>query len=274
MSAAEPEFLAELRRPVRLRTGPFWSLYGVWFRHVRVYTKTFLANATPPLLEPLFFFTAVAIGLGSYVQPGGFDGLSYRVFVASGLVVSSAMFTAIFETTFSTFVRLVFQKTYDAMLGTHLRVNEIFIGELLFVATKGAVFSTVVLLVTTAFGAGPTWWCLLIPVVGMLTAYLFGTIGLIVTSYVRMINNFSFFTTGLITPLFFFSGTFFPIDKFPKPLLVVANLLPLVHPVEVSRALYRAEFTYATAGHLAALLAYVVVCHVIALRRMTKRVLT
>jgi lipooligosaccharide transport system permease protein len=273
MSTAGSAFVAELHRPVRLRTGLFWSLYGVWFRHVRVYTKTFLANATPPLLEPLFFFTAVAIGLGSYVRPEGFDGLSYRGFVASGLVVSSAMFTAIFETTFSTFVRLVFQKTYDAMLGTHLRVNEIFVGELLFVATKGAVFSTVVLLVTMAFGAGPTWWCLLVPLVGVLTAYLFGTIGLIVTSYVKMINNFSFFTTGIITPMFFFSGTFFPIKGHHWALDVASNVLPLTHPIEISRALFKAQFTWATAAHLAALLAYVVVCHVIALRRMTKRVL-
>jgi lipooligosaccharide transport system permease protein len=273
MSAADAGFLAELHRPLRLRTGLFWSLYGVWFRHVRVYTKTFLANATPPLLEPLFFFTAVAIGLGTYLRPEKYDGLSYRGFVASGLVISSAMFTAIFETTFSTFVRLVFQKTYDAMLGTHLRVREMFIGELLFVATKGAVFSTVVLLVTTAFGARPTAWCLLVPLVGMLTAYLFGAIGLIVTSYVRMINNFSFFTTGIITPLFFFSGTFFPIKGHYGWLDLVSNVLPLTHPIEISRALFKAQFTLATLGHLGILVAYLVVCHTIALRRMTKRVL-
>ncbi len=273
MSAADAGFLAELHRPLRLRTGLLWSLYGVWFRHVRVYTKTFLANATPPLLEPLFFFTAVAIGLGRYMQPDKYDGLSYRGFVASGLVISSAMFTAIFETTFSTFVRLVFQKTYDAMLGTHLRVREMFIGELLFCATKGAVFSTVVLLVTTAFGARPTAWCLLVPLVGMLTAYLFGAIGLIVTSYVRMINNFSFFTTGIITPMFFFSGTFFPIKGHYWWLDLVSNVLPLTHPIEISRALFKAQFTAATAAHVAALLAYIVICHWIALRRMTKRVL-
>jgi lipooligosaccharide transport system permease protein len=274
MTAAEPTVLADLRGELRLRTSLFWSLYGVWYRHFRVYTKTFLANATPPLLEPLFFFTAVAIGLGNYVQPVGFEGLSYRTFVASGLVISSAMFTAIFETTFGTFVRLVFQKTYDAMLSTHLRVPEIFVGEMLFAATKGAVFSTVVLLVTMAFGARPTAWCVLVPAVGLLTAYLFAAIGLIVTSYVKMINNFSFFTTGVITPLFFFSGTFFPIKGHYVWLDVVSNLLPLTHPIEISRALFEAHFTPATLAHVAVLFAYLVVCHTLALRRMTKRVLS
>jgi lipooligosaccharide transport system permease protein len=274
MSSSPANGLSELHQPIRLRTSLFWSLYGVWYRHFRVYTKTFLANATPPLLEPLFFFTAVAIGLGNYVQPGGFEGLSYRTFVASGLVISSAMFTAIFETTFGTFVRLVFQKTYDAMLGTHLRVSEIFVGEMLFAATKGAVFSTVVLLVTMAFGARPNVWCVLVPVVGMLTSYLFASIGLIVTSYVKMINNFSFFTTGVITPLFFFSGTFFPIKGHYVWLDVVSNVLPLTHPIEISRALFEAHFTPATLAHVAALTAYIVVCHVLALRRMTQRVLS
>src|SRR5512142_187700 len=95
--------------PVHLRTGVFWSLYGVWYRHIRVYCRTLLANAIPPVLEPLFFFTAVALGLGSYIPGTGFDGLSYTTYVASGVLVSSAMWTGVFETTYNTFVRLVYQ---------------------------------------------------------------------------------------------------------------------------------------------------------------------
>ena len=141
-------------------------------------------------------------------------------------------------------------------------------------ATKGAVFSTVVLLVTMAFGARPTAWCVLVPVVGLLTSYLFAAIGLIVTSYVKMINNFSFFTTGVITPLFFFSGTFFPIKGHYVWLDVLSNALPLTHPIEISRALFEAHFTPATLAHVAVLFAYIAVCHTLALRRMTKRVLS
>ena len=273
MSASTPPDLGDLWRPVRLRTGVFWSLYGVWYRHVRVYCKTFWANATPPVLEPLFFFTAIALGLGVYLQPTDFDGLPYTSYVASGILVASAMFTAVFETTMSTFVRLIYQKTYDAMLGTHLRIREMFIGEMVFAATKGSVFATIVLLVTMAFGVRPTWWCLLVPVVGLLTAYQFAAIGLIVTSYVKTIQNYSFFTSGVITPLFFFSGTFFPIRGHHWALDVVSLLVPLTHPIELSRALFRAEFTVATLGHLLVLVACTVLFHSIALRRMTRRVL-
>ncbi|MCK4343250.1 MAG: ABC transporter permease [Phycisphaerae bacterium] len=273
MSTDATPDLSDLWRPVPLRTGLFWSLYGVWYRHVRVYCKSLYANATPPVLEPLFFFTAIGIGLGHYLAAETFDGLPYKTYVASGLLVASAMFTAVFETTFGTFVRLVYQKTYDAMLGTHLRIHEMFIGEMIFSASKGAVFSAVVLLITILFGARPTWWCLLVPVIGFLTAYLFAAIGLIVTSYVKTITNYSFFTSGVITPLFFFSGTFFPIRGHHWVLDLVSFLVPLTHPIELSRALFKSEFTGMTLLHLAMLVAYLVICHIAALRRMTKRVL-
>ncbi len=274
MSTGKTHELSSLWTETPLRTGLFWSLYGVWYRHVRVYCKTLAANATPPVLEPLFFFTAVGVGLGTYLRESSFDGLPYRTFVASGLLVASAMFTGVFETTFGSFVRLVFQKTYDAMLGTHLRISEMFVGELVFSATKGAVFSSVVVLITMLFGARPTIWCLLAPVIGFLTAYLFAAIGLIVTSYVKTITNFSFFTSGVITPMFFFSGTFFPVLWHHNWVVdAIALAVPLTHPIEISRALFKAEFTWMTLMHVGVFLAYVAIAHVIALRRMTKRVL-
>lgn len=273
MSTRPADDLSDLFEPIPLRTGLFWSLYGVWYRHVKVYCKSLLANAAPPVLEPLFFFTGVAIGLGHYMKDVDFDGLPYKSFVASGLLVASSMFTAVFETTFSTFIRLIYQKTYDAMLGTHLRIREMFIGELIFAASKGAVFATIVLIVTSLFGARPTWWCLLVPVVGFLTSYLFGTIGLIVTSYVKTINNFTFFTSGVITPLFFFSGTFFPIRGHHIALDAISNLIPLTHSIELARALFKAQFTWESLLHLLVLLAMIVLLHSVALRRMRKRIL-
>jgi lipooligosaccharide transport system permease protein len=135
------------------------------------------------------------------------------------------------------------------------------------------VFTSIVASITILFGARPTVWCLLIPVVGFVTGYLWAAIGLIVTSYVKMINNFSFFTTGIITPVFYFSGTFFPVRGHHVWLDVVATLIPLTPSIELSRALFKAQFTAQTLLFLALLAGYTVVFHVLALRRMTKRVL-
>jgi lipooligosaccharide transport system permease protein len=255
----------------RLRTGHFWSLYGVWYRHVQVYRETLWANSLPPILEPLLFFSAIAFGLGPYLP--GFEGMPYRAFISSGIVATSAMFTGAFETTFGTFIRLVFQRTYDSMLGTHLEVSEMFTGELLFTATKGFAFSAVVMLVTAAFGVRLNAWCALVPLVGAATGYMFGALGLVVCSYVRTINNFNFFLTGVISPMFFFSGTFFPIRGIHPALDVISRVMPLTHAVELSRALYKAHFSAAIAWSLSALILYIVVLHGIAIRRMRRRVI-
>ncbi len=260
------------RRPDVLRTGTLWSLYGVWYRHVRVYCKTFLANSTPPVLEPLFFFVAMTIGLGGYIPAEGFAGLDFRTYIASGMIAGAAWATGVFETTFGTYVRLVYQRTYDAMLGTHLSVREMFIGELLFCATKGGLFSGIVLLVTIALGARVTWWCLLAPLVGAVVGYQFAALGLIVTSYVKNIANFNFFITGVMTPTFYFSGTFFPVFGHHPVLDVIAALVPLTCGVEVARTLFTQDFGLRAAVFLAILIVYTALLHTIALRRMERRV--
>ncbi len=111
------------------------------------------------------------------------------------------------------------------------------------------------------------------PVLGFVTGYLWGAIGLIVTSYVKMINNFTFFTTGVITPVFFFSGTFFPIRGHYLALDIIASLVPLTPSIEISRAMFKAQFPPALWLDIALLVAYTIIFHCIALRRMRKRVL-
>ncbi len=255
------------------RISVFWSLVGVWRRHFEVYIRSLLANATPPVLEPLFFFSAVTLGLMPHMREAAFGGLAYPMFVATGVIATTAMWSAVFETTFSTYVRLSWQRTYDAMLSTHLKVWEVFTGEMLFCATKGAFFASVVMLVTALFGAIPHPAGLLAPLVGAVTAYTFAAAGLIVTSYVKMIQNFNFFLTGVITPLFFVSGTFFPVQGY-HPLLDAAWFLsPLTHGVELVRDLYGGGLDSMTAPHLGMLLLYAALAHWLAIRRMTRRVL-
>jgi lipooligosaccharide transport system permease protein len=53
---------------------------------------------------------------------------------------------------------------------------------------------------------------------------------------------FSFYFTLFLTPLFLFSGVFFPLEeRLSDPWLWVAELLPLVHPVRMARLLFKGE---------------------------------
>jgi lipooligosaccharide transport system permease protein len=208
-------------------------LGSVWYRHFRTYTKDLVSNGFPPFLEPLIFLAGMGLGMARYVP--SLVGMSYLQFLATGLVMTSAMFTSAFECTYGTYVRLEFDKTYDGMLAAPLSVANVVLGEALWAGTKGAFFSFAVLVIISAFGIVNFFTALLTPLVGFLTGFLFAAIGLLVTSFVSNMNNFNFFFTGLLSPMFMFCGTIFPITNLPKPLQWVAEALPLTHPVRIGR---------------------------------------
>jgi lipooligosaccharide transport system permease protein len=213
---------------------PLYSRLGsVWYRHFRTYTKDMVSNGFPPFMEPLIFLAGMGLGMARYMP--NLVGMSYLQFLATGLLMTSAMFTAAFECTYGTFIRLEFDKIYDGMLAAPLKVSDVMLGEALWAGTKGAFFSLAVLVIISAFGIVNFATALLTPLIGFLTGFLFAAIGLLVTSFVKNINHFNFFFTGLLSPMFMFCGTIFPIANLPPPLRVAAEFLPLTHPVRLAR---------------------------------------
>ncbi len=209
-------------------------IFSVWYRHYRVYTSNFLSNAFPPFFEPLIFLIGIGIGIGMYIQKMG--SMNYIAFLASGLIVTSAMYTASFECTFGTFIRLEFDKVYDGMLGAPLSPNNLIIGEILFAGSKGFFFSAAVLVVILATGIISAPLSILATLIGFITGLMFGSIAMFITSFVKNINHFNFFFTGLLSPMFFFSGVVFPLENLPKALQYAAEALPLTHVVRMARA--------------------------------------
>lgn len=216
-------------------------LYSVWFRHTLVYTRNLFSNGLPPFLEPLIFLAGIGLGFGKYITI--MDGVPYAQFLATGLLVTSAMYTSSFECTFGTFIRLEFDKVYDGMLAAPITVADLLVGEILWAGTKGWFFSLAVLIVVSAFGIIPVMPGLFAPIVGFLTGVMFGTLGLFVTSFVQTINHFNFYMTGFLSPMFFFSGVVFPIRELPRVLQPVAEFMPLTHCVRLSRAICNLSFS-------------------------------
>jgi len=218
-------------------------LLAVIRRHWIVYSSTFLANALPAFLEPVLFLTALGFGLGSYVADG-VHGFPLGAFMGPGALAMTAMFTAAFETSYGSFVRLVYQKAYDGMLATPLSVGDVFLGEILWCGCKGVLFTSIVLAVFTVFGGAFAEWAqlfqwsaLAIPLVGGVCSMLFGALGLHVTSITRNMSNFNFFITGLLTPMSLFSGMVFPVADLPAGVRQLAYALPLFHVTELNRLL-------------------------------------
>lgn len=219
---------------VRRAPGRIVRVLAVWYRHWRVYSNTFVANATPAVLEPTFLLVAVGLGLGRFIHQE-FNGLEYSSFMAAGVLGSTCMYTASFESTYGAFIRLRYQKAYEGMLATPLTRADIFAGELLWCGSKGLLFSTIVCLVLAVFGKVHTPWAVLVPVIGFFTSLLFGGLGFCVTSCVQNINHFQFYFTIGLTPLILFSGLMFPVQDLPYGLEYVAYALPMFHVIETFR---------------------------------------
>ncbi len=70
---------------------------------------------------------------------------------------------------------------------------------------------------------------------------LFGSLAVIVTSFAPNFDFFNYYTELFITPMLFFSGVFFPLDRFPAWMNVFAQFLPLTHAVNIARAAFSGD---------------------------------
>jgi lipooligosaccharide transport system permease protein len=248
-------------------------LFSVWYRHTRVYTKNLISNGLPPFLEPLLFLIGVGLGLGRYIE-GTMEGLPYIDFLGTGLLVTAAMFTAAYECTFGTFIRMEFEKVYDGMLAAPITVNNLIVGEIIWAGTKGLFFTFAVLCVLTLFGIIVLPQGLLAPLVGFLTGMMFATLSLLVTSYVKTINHFNFYLTGIISPMFFFSGVVFPVTDLPDSIRFIAEIVPLTHAVRLVRAVCTSRYQVGLLADLAYILFFTVIIGLLAIRRLRRRLVT
>jgi len=246
-------------------------LYSVWFRHFRVYTKHLLSNGLPPFLEPLIFLAGIGIGMGKYVE--NMAGMPYLTYLATGLPITAAMFTAAFECSFGTFIRLEFDHIYDGMLAAPLTVEDCLIGEILWAGSKGVFFSFAVIIVVGAFGLIPLPWSLMTPIIGFFTGIMFASLSLLVTSIVSNINQFNFYFTGFLSPMFFFAGVVFPIENLPKALQPFAEVFPLTHVVRLCRAADFADFKVSLLFDCLFIVIFTLVTAWIGIARLKKKIM-
>ncbi|HYW84463.1 MAG TPA: ABC transporter permease [Spirochaetia bacterium] len=255
------------------RTHPPFAgrILAVWYRHYRVYTKNLISNGLPPFLEPLIFLAGIGLGMGKYVTR--MQNMPYIVFLATGLPITAAMFTAAFECSFGTFIRLEFDKVYDGMLAAPISANDLLMGEILWAGTKGLFFSVAVISMEALFGIVPLPLSFLTGIVGFLTGLMFATIALLVTSFVSTINHFNFFFTGFLSPMFFFSGVVFPLENLPSVLRPVAEVFPLTHSVRMARSLDLGLFSPELGFDLVCILGFIVITGYFAIRRLKRKLI-
>ena len=210
----------------------------IWHRNLRVYQKMWKILFLPPLLEPLFYLLAFGVGLSVLIGSVRYHGsdVPYIGFIAPALIAVNMMYNAFFENTYASFVRMYYQKTFDAMMATPLSLEEIITGEIVWGATKAVIATAIMQVVVSLFGLIQYPEGLLLIPLAFLSGIAFGSIGMFFTGLVKSIEMFNLPIFLFITPMFLFSGTFFPLENLPSWAQMFAILFPLTHLVKLTRA--------------------------------------
>jgi len=231
----------------RRGTAPLPQLGSSWSTVRRVvehralqYRRTFRASIFSSFGIPVLFLTAMGVGLGGYVdrsQDAVLHGLTYLQFLAPGLLAATVMQTGSFEASFPILGGLQWNKIFHAMFATPIQPSDIVYGNVLWIgfrlALVGAVFAVVIVL----FGATKSALVVLAVPGAVLTGLAFATPMMAFTATQRTPDKFATLFRFGVTPLFLFSGTFFPIESLPSFLQPVAWLSPLWHGVDLCRQL-------------------------------------
>jgi lipooligosaccharide transport system permease protein len=213
-----------------------YRVWKVWRRNFDVFMKTIHVNFLPSVLEPILYLVALGLGLGTFVA--SIEGFSYIQFIAPALIAIGIMYGSFFECTYSSFVRMYYQKTFDAIIATPVSVEEVIAGELVWGATRATINSTIVLVVVAAFGliSSPLFFTL--PLLAFFGGLMFSALGMCFTALAQSIDFFNYPSFLLITPMFLLSGTFFPLSSLPVPVQTAAvAVLPLTHVANLTRGL-------------------------------------
>lgn len=205
------------------------------------YARTFRASVFSSFLSPALFLAAMGIGLGTYVDQGGgaaaLGGMSYLQFLAPGLLAATAMQSASFEATFPIMSGLTWQRIFHGMYATPISPRDIVLGNFAWIAIRLAMIATVFTIVMTLFGAAASPLIVLAIPAAVLTGMAFAAPIAGYSATQRTPEKFNAVFRFGITPLFLFSGTFFPISNLPPLIQPIAWLSPLWHGVELSRSL-------------------------------------
>jgi lipooligosaccharide transport system permease protein len=246
----------------------------VFEHNALAYRRVWRGSVLVSFISPVFFLTAMGIGLGGLINKnsGGVGGVPYRDFIAPGLLVATAMQTAAVEMTYPIMAKVVWWKTYDAILATPLQVRHLVLGELAWMTARIGLVCVIFFAVMEVVGTTRSPLAPLAILAGTLTGLAFAAPIMAFSATQHRDSGFAALTRFVVTPLFLFGGTFFPIEKLPAVLQAVAWATPLAHGVALGRGLTLGHLTIADALlHTAVPAAYVVVGGIVAYLLLRRR---
>jgi lipooligosaccharide transport system permease protein len=216
-----------------------WGVWCVWRRYFSVFVKSIGYYLVSTFLEPLLYLLAFGVGVGSLIGTLETNGvrLTYRSFIFSGIIAQTVLFQGFYEGSFGAFVRMYYQRIFQAIAITPITLSEVLWGELIWDASKSTLAAEVVALIGVISGEFPPLSLFTLFPVCFLSSLLFSGMGLAAAAYSRSIDELSYPQYLLVFPMFLFCGVFYPVEDLPDVLQQVAWIFPLTSVNSLVRTL-------------------------------------
>lgn len=207
----------------------------VFRRNFLAWRKYGVASVAINIVDPFVYFLALGLGLGAYVHFTGYGTLMQ--FIAPGLLGVTAMNAATFDACWGCFERLNLNGVYESIVTGPVDPLEIAAGEYLWQAMRAAMYGALFLVAVAAFGLIHSWWALATLIVFAFAGVAFAVPSFFVAMSVPTQEMLFFYFSFVVTPMIMFGGVFFPLDKMPAWVSMVAWCTPLYHAVAACRQL-------------------------------------
>lgn len=255
-----------------------WAPWYVAEYRLRNMSKWLGAIVAFGLGNPVLYLLSVGIGIGALVDStSGADnpiGVPYLTFLAPALLATAAIQAAMDETTFPTMQGFLWDKSFFAMISTQLMARDL-VGGIMIASSIRCSFNTLIYAgVLVLFGAVPLTSVPVLVFAAIFAGISFAGVMLAVTSFVKQDDGFyAIVGRFVLTPMFMFSGTFYPLESLPIYLQWVGWISPVWHATNLGRNLsYGLEVApWLLAVHVIFMGALLVVAMVVATRKFASR---
>lgn len=194
-------------------------------RFLRIWTQTLL----PPVITQSLYFIIFGGFIGSQIAP--INGVSYMAFIVPGLVMMAVINSA-FANVVGSFFGSKFQRNIEELLVSPTPNWVIIAGYVGGGALRGIMVGAIVFAISAIFTHPMIFNIGIILLFVVLTSVVFSLGGLINAIFAKKFDDTMIFPTFILTPLTYFGGVFYSINRLPEVWQGVSKVNPILYMVD------------------------------------------
>ncbi len=216
------------------------AIYILWLRQIKRYFRS-KARIIGSIGQPLLFLVALGFGMESMFEKAG-EG-DYLSFLSPGIIAMSILFSAVF-----TGIDVIWDRKFGFLKETLVAPVsrlKIMLGRTLGGATTSLFQGLLVLIIAIALGFNVDWASIPLSILFMFLISLFFTsFGTIIGSIIEDTQAFQLIMNFIIMPVFFLSGSLFPIEGSSQIFKTILTINPLSYGVDGIRGVLTGQFYF------------------------------